>query len=249
MDIFDYIKDNFKVYTVEECKQLEKYKGAYGVIYITQCKVNGKMYIGQKKIDRKDFDTYLGSGVALTRALKKYGKENFERIILEVAYSKEELDNFEIKYIALFDASGEDLFYNIALGGDGACLKGEDNPNYGKKFSEETKKKLSEAHKGAKLSEETKKKIGEAQKGAKGSNAKILICIFPSGKIIKDMCITELAEELKIDRQLIRSRLNSHEPYKPKKKRLKHLEGIIIMTQKDYENILANKYCKLNEAS
>ena len=167
-EIFNYLKDNFRIYTNKECKQLEKNEGAYGVIYITQCKVNGKMYIGQKKIDRKDFDTYLGSGVIFTKAVDKHGRDNFERIILEIAYSKEELDYFEIKYIELFEASekyNRDLFYNIACGGSGACLKGKDNPNYGKEFSEETKKKLSEANKGKKLSEETKKKMSEAHKG------------------------------------------------------------------------------------
>ena len=133
-EIFDYLKDNFRIYTIEECEQLEKDKGAYGVIYITQCKINKKMYIGQKKIDRPDFDTYLGSGTILKQAVEKYGKDNFERIILEVAYSQEELDSFEIKYIELFEASEEynDLFYNIALGGHtgGVCLKGENSPNY-----------------------------------------------------------------------------------------------------------------------
>ena len=42
---------------------------------------------------------------------------------------------------------------------------GKDNPFYGKKHSEETKKKNAEAHKGKKFSEETKKKIAEAKKG------------------------------------------------------------------------------------
>lgn len=42
--------------------------------------------------------------------------------------------------------------------------KGEKNPNYGKHFSEEHKKKLSEAKKGKHLSEEHKNKIGESKK-------------------------------------------------------------------------------------
>ena len=40
---------------------------------------------------------------------------------------------------------------------------GENNPNYGKKFSEETKRKMSEAKKN--MSEETKLKISKAIKG------------------------------------------------------------------------------------
>ena len=43
-------------------------------------------------------------------------------------------------------------------------MKGRTPWNKGKQASEETKKKLSEAHKGKKLSEETKRKMGEASK-------------------------------------------------------------------------------------
>ena len=316
-EIFNYLKDNFKVYTVEECKQLEK-EGAYGFVYITQCKVNSKLYIGQKKLSKKDFATYLGSGTLFTKAVKKYGKENFERIILQIAYSQEELDNFEIKYIELFDASKKDndLFYNIALGGKtgGVCLKGEDNPlykqrtkvkcdycgkelerlewelknhknnfcdkkcadewkkenikgennpNYGKHHSEEARNKIGEANRGVNNhnygkhpSEGTRKKMSEANRGVNNSQAKRIVCIFPDGRVIKDVCIKELAKELGINEDTIRSRLNSHEPYKVSKKakksdieRLKKLEGMIIMEEKDYLNIIENKYCKINEAS
>ena len=44
------------------------------------------------------------------------------------------------------------------------AMKGEKNPFYGKKHSEETKKRNAEAHKGKHLSEETKKKLSEANK-------------------------------------------------------------------------------------
>ena len=333
-EIFNYLKANFKIYTNKECKQLEKDKGAFGVIYMTQCKVNGKLYIGQKMIDTKDFNTYLGSGKIFKQAVDKYGKDNFERIILEVAYSEEELDKFEIEYIELFDASEEDLFYNIALGGDGGSLKGENNPNYGKHRSEETKKKISEAGRGKHRSEETRKRISEskkgkyigennpmygkhlseearnklseinsgenhpmygkhhsketkkrqseakrgkhrseetrkkigeanrgkhrseeikkknseAHKGKKNGNAKLIVCIFPDGRIIKDVCIKELAEELNTSKDTITRVLNSCEPCKPTHKRLKHLEGVIIITQEDYLkyylNIIKNKFSK-----
>lgn len=41
---------------------------------------------------------------------------------------------------------------------------GEDNPFFGKKHSEETRRKLSESHKGKHLSEETRRKMSEAKK-------------------------------------------------------------------------------------
>ncbi len=255
MDIFKYVKDNFKIYTIEECKQL-KDKGAFGFVYMTKCKVNGKLYIGQKKFNH-GFKTYLGSGTLFTRAVKKHGKENFERIILEIAYSKEELNDYEIKYIELFGANEKDndLFYNIAIGGNFVvCLKGEEHPMYGKHQSEEARKKQSEARKGKYVgednsmygkhqSEEARKKQSEARKGEKYSgikngNAKLVVCIFPNGEIIKDICIKELAEKLKISEPIVRKILNSKQPYKvPNRKDfeyLKPLEGIIIMYYEDY---------------
>jgi molecular chaperone DnaK (HSP70) len=44
---------------------------------------------------------------------------------------------------------------------------GTNNPNYGRKHSEETKKKIGKVHKGKKVSEETRKKMSKAHKGKK----------------------------------------------------------------------------------
>lgn len=50
----------------------------YGFIYITTNHINVKRYIGQRKYDKNEkWKTYLGSGIILTRAIEKYGKENF----------------------------------------------------------------------------------------------------------------------------------------------------------------------------
>jgi hypothetical protein len=48
--------------------------------------------------------------------------------------------------------------------------KGEKNHNYGKHPSEETRKKMSDAHKGTHLSEETRKKMSDAKKGENNPN-------------------------------------------------------------------------------
>ncbi len=47
---------------------------------------------------------------------------------------------------------------------------GDKSPMYGKTFSEETRRKMSEAHKGNKHSEESKQKIGDASRGEKSGN-------------------------------------------------------------------------------
>lgn len=151
-------------------------KDLYGFIYITTNMVNGKRYIGQKKIDKEGkWNNYLGSGVAFKKALDKYGNNNFYRDIVALAYSKDELDKLEIEWINNYNAVESRNFYNIVSGGGtvtglkmsdetkkklsvrfsgennpmyGKGLKGEDNPFYGKHHTEESRKKMSDSHKG-----------------------------------------------------------------------------------------------------
>lgn len=79
-----------------------------------------KKYIGQKNYDSEGkWKRYLGSGIVLAKAIKKYGKENFSRIILEECETKEELDEKEKQWIKCFNATQSDMYYNIAAGGDG----------------------------------------------------------------------------------------------------------------------------------
>lgn len=83
-------------------------------IYETTNKLNGKKYIGL--CSRSD-DGYLGSGVILKQAINKYGKDNFERIILDTADSYDELLLKEEYYIKLFNAVESDQYYNLVDGG------------------------------------------------------------------------------------------------------------------------------------
>ena len=126
-------------------------------IYRITNKINGKTYIGQHKYKKFD-DSYMGSGIHLRRAQKKYGIENFEKEILysRIQY-KETADDMEKFTIAKERALGK-AEYNIADGGQGGAL------NKGRKLSEEWKKHISEGGKGKKRSEETKKKLSEAGK-------------------------------------------------------------------------------------
>ncbi|MEK4385693.1 GIY-YIG nuclease family protein [Solibacillus sp. FSL W7-1464] len=94
----------------------------FGFVYITINKANGKAYIGKCIYQRQNnWESYLGSGLYLKKAIKKYGKENFIRFILEEAYSSDELNNLEEYYIKQFNAVNSPYFYNLkltAIGGD-----------------------------------------------------------------------------------------------------------------------------------
>lgn len=104
-------------------------------VYLTINKVNGKMYIGQHtcKYEEQFTDGYLGSGILIKNAIDKYGKENFERLILEYAETAEELNELEAKYVTE-DLLENENFYNLKTGGDAHVV-----------MSEEAKKKMSEA--------------------------------------------------------------------------------------------------------
>lgn len=151
--------------TEEEIKEIE-IVNPYGFIYCTTCKINGKKYIGKNGFCR--WENYLGSGKLLKRAIKKYGKENFYREIIYIAYDKDELDKVEIMFIKEHGAVESSDYYNITSGGDGGAT------TTGKSPSEETRKKISLAQKGEKgrmygkhHSEETKLKMSLATKGEK----------------------------------------------------------------------------------
>ena len=119
-----------------ETKYIEV-KDPYGFIYITTNLVNGKRYLGQKCFDRK-WKNYLGSGVAFRQALNKYGKENFRRSIVDIAYSAEELNKKEYKYSLFFDVVESNDWYNLVYGGGTTA---------GMITSEETRIKQSEVRK------------------------------------------------------------------------------------------------------
>ena len=89
----------------------------YYFIYKTTNKINGKYYIGMHKTDNLE-DGYLGSGTHFKRALEKYGRENFEREILEYCSSDEEMHLAEARYITE-DVVNDKNSYNLKLGGDG----------------------------------------------------------------------------------------------------------------------------------
>ena len=65
-------------------------------IYKTTNLITNKIYIGKRVYRKKDDDWYLGSGIYLKRSIKKHGRENFKKEILEWCENKEILSTREI---------------------------------------------------------------------------------------------------------------------------------------------------------
>lgn len=60
-----------------------------GFIYMTTNMINGKKYIGKRLYDKRGiWKEYLGSGVLLKRAIRKYGRQSFKRDIIDRAITK-----------------------------------------------------------------------------------------------------------------------------------------------------------------
>jgi group I intron endonuclease len=126
-----------------------------GTIYILKNKLDGKCYIGQtiQKVynrlrDHRKAKSYIGN------ALRMYGEENFERIIIENV-PDDELDELEKKKIIEYNSLVPNG-YNLDSGG-----------NLNKHHHEETKKKMSKhmIENNPMKDLEIRKKVGEANKG------------------------------------------------------------------------------------
>jgi len=137
---------------------------SYGVIYKTTNLINGNSYIGQTIKKGEQLDKYLGSGLNIVSAIKKYGRSNFEKEILIACDSKYQLDRMERLFISLMKPD-----YNIAPGGQ--CRQTPEtyrkiaDKNRGRVFSEETRRRMSESAKVKIFSDEHRKHIGDAHRG------------------------------------------------------------------------------------
>ena len=142
-------------------------------IYQTINLIDDKVYIGKHQTNNLE-DNYFGSGKHLNRAIKKYGKENFKKEILFIFSSEEEMNQKEAELVTEDFCAREDT-YNIGLGGEGGPhFKGRKhsletkekikNSSIGKIHTEQTLLKIAKKATGRKVSDLTKQKLSEASK-------------------------------------------------------------------------------------
>lgn len=136
-------------------------------VYKTINLVNNKFYIGQ---DSKDDPSYLGSGVKIKNAIKKYGRNNFRKEIIESDIENlEKLNEREIYWINFYWETSSHIMYNIAKHRFGGVSTGFRTKEHYQKIVETRRKNGSYIGLPGKRSQEIKEKISKGNKGKKRS--------------------------------------------------------------------------------
>jgi group I intron endonuclease len=129
------------------------------VIYKTTNLLNGKIYVGQSKHNKS---TYLGSGTYIKKAIKKYGRENFNREVLEYCETSEDLNERELYWIKKLKATDRKIGYNVRLKNQGlyTTQSRERQMHFkGKKLTDEHRANISKGLEGYKKTTEHIRKI------------------------------------------------------------------------------------------
>lgn len=178
---------------------------------------------------------------AISHAHRKHGFENFDFDPIWVGYTTQiGLDMMEDYFIDEYDTMADNgNGYNLKRAGSRGRFSeaskqkmsksrigkyiGKNNPNYGKKITEEHRRKLSEAKQGEKhnlwgkkRSDETKQKLSVQKLGSKNPMARTVFCYMTNKKWD---CVRDAADELQVNYSSLRLHLNGNVP----SKRFSHL--------------------------
>jgi group I intron endonuclease len=123
------------------------------IIYLIKNIINNKVYIGQTitSLNNRRYghmaDSRRGKNTKISKALSKYGENNFIFGELISCNNSDELNKMELYYINKYKSTQDEYGYNLRIGGE--C---------GFKVSEETKRKISI---GSKLASQKAKENGK----------------------------------------------------------------------------------------
>lgn len=138
------------------------------IIYRIHNSITGKDYIGQtiRSLEERTAEHIRKTNSVISKAIRKYGIENFVIEEIDSASTIEELNEKEIYWISKYNSIVPNG-YNQCIGGGNTCgfhhreeskkkmsiskskiYTGKNNPFYGKKHSDESKQKMSSQRKG-----------------------------------------------------------------------------------------------------
>ena len=147
-------------------------------VYKITCKITGEFYFGSSFNAKRDY--YWGSGRKIKEQIAQYGKENFVKEILGEFDDRVEAHKVENQYIEQFRHNEKclnkklehhfDSFSEETLEKRSAVNRGDKNPMFGKHFYDDTRAKMSVAHRGKIFSEEHKAKLSAANRGENHHN-------------------------------------------------------------------------------
>lgn len=134
-------------------------------IYCIENLINGKKYIGQSvNIEarwckhKSELNNNIHFNDYLQKSWNKYGEDNFKFYVLEFC-DINKLDKLEVYYIDLYQTLNRQNGYNLTSGGA-----------FNKKYSDETRLKISLSLKGHEVSAETRIKISKNHADISGKN-------------------------------------------------------------------------------
>lgn len=137
---------------------------------------------------------YFGSGRMLKSAIKKYGKVNFKREILEWCFSKNELNIREIYWIMYYNSNDQEFGYNFAKGGQGGKIVS----------SEYLSKCVKETQWTGERGDKRRQLHSERFSGAKNHASKKYKFIRPDGTEFVITCLSEFCKENNYSKSTIR---------------------------------------------
>lgn len=154
-----YIYSVIENETINHKKSLNTTNENNYYVYCHINKINHKMYIGITS--QNPFDRWGGNGKKyqeqiLGRAIRKYGWDNFEHIVLMSNLSKDVAELVEIELIKKYNTTNPNCGYNKSTGGQAH-----------KKLTDIEKDNLRKKYKGRKLTPEWNLKIRQSQTGLK----------------------------------------------------------------------------------
>lgn len=162
---------------------------------------DGRKYVGTTSMPVKRRWNH-GNGYrfcsALWDVICELGWDAIDKEVIGESFTEDEASNLEQNLIAEYQTTNPSFGFNREAGGlrsnkiipepirlrQSESRKGKLNPNFGKHFSEEHRRKIAESNSGQKRSKETCHRIGKAKEKpvAQYTVAGRLLAIYPSGK-------------------------------------------------------------------